>query len=127
MKEDPEFHYKNFFKNFFIQLVEHGLNVQEILAVQRTLMAVERTLLAYLRTAFALFIAGLTFIKVFPALSSQIWGWIFIVVGVITMILGFLRYRQMNHVLFRTIEYIRPLRYTDKPIPLSGEEQKLQD
>ena len=58
----------------------------------RTKLANERTILAYMRTALTFIIAGLTFVKFFHNIYIEITGWIFIPVGVITMVLGIYRY-----------------------------------
>lgn len=43
-----------------------GLKANDYLALDRTYLANERTLLAYGRSAFAVFLAGVTFLKLFP-------------------------------------------------------------
>ena len=79
------------------------LILRDELAIERTLLANERTLLAYLRSGVALFIAGVTIIH----FSIESWFWAFGVAcvpsGVITSIIGLVRYRRMN----RTISRIR--------------------
>jgi putative membrane protein len=58
----------------------------------RTKLANERTILAYMRTALTFIIAGLTFVKFFNNVYIEIVGWIFIPVGVVTLVLGVYRY-----------------------------------
>lgn len=72
------------------------LILRDELAIDRTLLANERTLMAYLRSGAALLIAGISIIH----FSQQ--GW-FLAVGaaclpggVVTTLIGVLRYRKMN-------------------------------
>ena len=75
---------------------ETELIIRDELAIDRTLLANERTLLAYLRSGVALLIAGVSIIH----FSQE--GWFFFVgifclpAGLITLILGILRYHKMN-------------------------------
>ncbi|HHI02786.1 MAG TPA: DUF202 domain-containing protein [candidate division Zixibacteria bacterium] len=65
---------------------------QEKLAEVRTKQANERTLLAYMRTALTLVVAGLSFVRFFDNRIIEIIGWVFIPFGVITIVLGIIRY-----------------------------------
>jgi len=69
---------------------------REDLAFDRTILANERTFLAYLRSAIALIIAGVSIIH----FSREGWFWAVgiacIPTGVVTGILGTIRYRRMN-------------------------------
>jgi putative membrane protein len=67
---------------------------QEKLAEIRTRQANERTVLAYARTALTLIVAGLTFIRFFQDFYIVLLGWIFVPVGLVTLILGIYRYNQ---------------------------------
>jgi putative membrane protein len=81
----------------------HDLILRDELAIDRTLLANERTLLAYLRSAVALVIAGISIVH----FSEEGWFWAIGIAclpsGLITGIVGALRYRKMN----RSIAYIR--------------------
>lgn len=72
------------------------LILRDELAIDRTLLANERTLLAYLRSAVALVIAGTSIMH----FANQRWFWLTgvacIPTGVVTGIVGILRYRRMN-------------------------------
>jgi uncharacterized membrane protein YidH (DUF202 family) len=46
------------------------LNLQECLALERTVLANERTFLSYARTAVIVFITGVTVFKLFPDLKN---------------------------------------------------------
>jgi putative membrane protein len=76
---------------------EHDeLILRDELAIDRTLLANERTLLAYLRSAVALMIAGSSIMH----FSDQGWFWTVgaacIPAGIITGIVGIVRYRKMH-------------------------------
>lgn len=79
------------------------LILRDELAIDRTVLANERTLLAYLRSAVALVIAGVSIMHFSHG------GWFFIVgavcvpAGLITALIGLLRFRKMN----RSIAVIR--------------------
>lgn len=79
------------------------LILRDELAVDRTLLANERTLLAYLRSAVALLIAGVSIMH----FSQQGWFWavglICVPTGMVTGIVGIVRYRGMN----RSIAVVR--------------------
>ena len=79
------------------------LILRDELAIDRTLLANERTLLAYLRSGVALVIAGVTIIN----FSEEGWflavGIACIPIGLITGMIGALRFRRMN----RSISLIR--------------------
>jgi len=72
------------------------LILRDELAIDRTLLANERTLLAYLRSGVALLIAGVSIMH----FSSEGWFWMIGVAclptGIITGVIGILRYRKMN-------------------------------
>ena len=79
------------------------LLLRDELAIDRTLLANERTLMAYLRSGVALLIAGVSIIH-----FAQ-YGWFWAVgaaclpAGIVTAIVGVLRYRRMN----RSISVLR--------------------
>lgn len=82
---------------------KNDLILRDELAIDRTLLANERTLLAYLRAGVALIIAGITMMN-FSAIS---WFWAIGLacppIGLITAVIGVLRFRKMN----RTILAVR--------------------
>ena len=79
------------------------LILRDELAIDRTLLANERTLLAYLRAGVALLIAGVSIIH----FSQAGWFWAAgvacIPTGIITGIVGTIKYRRMN----RSISIVR--------------------
>ena len=75
--------------------------LRDHLAADRTQLANERTLLAYYRTALTLFIAGATFVQFFDPLLMIVIGWIFIPLGLIAAIIGWIRYHRTKRPLDR--------------------------
>ncbi|MEX0819523.1 MAG: DUF202 domain-containing protein [Pirellulaceae bacterium] len=77
------------------------LILRDELAIDRTLLANERTLLAYLRSGVAMLIAGVSILH----FSQDGWFWIVgmvcIPVGIVTGIVGMLRYRRMSKAISR--------------------------
>ena len=75
---------------------EKELILRDYLAIDRTTLANERSLLAYTRTALTMIITGLSLIKFFDSLWSQIFGWIFIALAVVVGIMGASRYLRFR-------------------------------
>ena len=65
-------------------------------AMHRTVLANERTFLAYIRTALTLFVAGISFIRFFGIAFLSFIGYIFILLSVVSVVFGTLRFRKMN-------------------------------
>src|SRR3990167_4245601 len=72
-----------------------NLTINDHLAIERTSLANERTLLAYVRTMIGLFAVGGTLIKFFTSKFIILSGWMFLVIGVIALIIGFTRYLRL--------------------------------
>lgn len=70
--------------------------LRDRLAAIRTDLANERTMLAYVRTGFALIVTGVTFINFFGPALVVIVGWSLIPVGLVSIIVGLARFRQMR-------------------------------
>ena len=80
--------------------VDHSkMILRDFLAIDRTILANQNTFLAYIRTALTLFVAGVTFIRFFELTVVVIIGWIFVPVGVVTFIIGLIRYNKKRRVL----------------------------
>lgn len=75
---------------------QEDLILRDYLAIDRTILANERTFLAYIRTALAISAAGASFIKFFESLPMTIIGWAMVPVGIIVLLIGVRRYRQMQ-------------------------------
>ena len=86
--------------------LEDQLILRDHLAADRTILANERTYLAYIRTALTLFVAGLSFVHfkdifrsqvaIFSSHVVEVIGIIFILLGIATFFVGFVRYRRMR-------------------------------
>jgi putative membrane protein len=72
--------------------------LRERLALDRTALANERTFLAYVRTALTLLVVGLSFIElpVFRSPWFAVQGWIFVPLGLLTLIVGAWRFRNVR-------------------------------
>jgi len=83
-------------KSPYAKFESNRLILRDELAIDRTVLANERTLLAYLRSAIALVIAGVSIMH----FAHQGWFWAVglasIPVGVITGIIGVIRYLRMS-------------------------------
>ena len=79
----------------YAELYQEELILRDYLATDRTILANERTFLAYMRTMLALIVAGITFVKAFEDPIVHVVGWIFIPLGILTFIMGVMRYRTM--------------------------------
>lgn len=83
----------------YSKVSKEKLILRDYLAADRTILANERTFLAYIRTALTLFAAGVTFIHFFHSPLMDIIGWAFIPLGVMTFLIGLVRYRKMQHLI----------------------------
>lgn len=72
-------------------------SLNDCLAIERTVMANERTLLAYIRTALAVLVVAVTIIKFFQSQGMNILGYILMVIGVICLTAGLMRFTEMWH------------------------------
>lgn len=70
--------------------------LRDFLAADRTLLANERTLLAYIRTGISLLAVAISLIKLFDTTVTYILGIVFIFLGVIPIVWGLYRYRNIN-------------------------------
>jgi putative membrane protein len=76
--------------------LEEELILRDHLAAGRTDLANERTLLAYVRTALAVFAAGVTLVHFFDSVWLEIVGWMFIPIGIVTLVVGIRRFQAMR-------------------------------
>jgi putative membrane protein len=90
----------NFWQKLYKTFITNELNLNDQLAALRSILANERTFLAYQRTALTLAAVGFSLIKFFDELWSDITGWTFLLIALITIILGIIRYRRMRDLIF---------------------------
>ena len=91
--------------------------LRDYLAIDRTILSNQNAFLAYLRTALTLFVAGATFIKFFDERVFEIIGWAFMPIGVITAVVGLIRYNRLRRILKRVwgTTHVAPSESQDSP------------
>jgi putative membrane protein len=70
--------------------------LRDFLALQRTKLANERTLFAYIRTSLYLILAGMTLIQLRELGSIQWIGILSIILSILFLVTGILRYIKLN-------------------------------
>ena len=83
-------------QNPYAQFRGKDLTLNDLLAIDRTILSNERTLLAYARTGLALAIVGGTCIQFFESRTMMGVGVVFIAAGVVLGARGWQRYRRMQ-------------------------------
>ena len=83
-------------ENPYSKFDKEKLILRDRLAVDRTMLANERTFLSYIRTALGFFAAGVLAIKFFDSITIEVIGWLFILLGIITLVIGFKKYRKVK-------------------------------
>lgn len=92
---------KGIHKEAYSQVDEKRMQLRDYLAIDRTILSNQNTFLAYVRTALTLFVAGLTFVRFFNEIIFEIIGWIFVPLGIVTFVIGTIRYNKIRLVLAR--------------------------
>jgi putative membrane protein len=85
----------------YADLCPEDLILRDHLALDRTIMANERTLLAYIRTALALLVIGASVVKFYDSPAYLFLGWLFLILGLVTPIIGVVRYQQLLNMIRR--------------------------
>ena len=70
--------------------------VRDELARLRTVLANERTLLAFIRTALAFGAGGVAIVQLYPTPLGVRIGWVLVGLGVVTLVVGCIRFRTMH-------------------------------
>jgi putative membrane protein len=94
----------------YLRLDRSKMILRDFLAIDRTILSNQNTFLAYIRTALTLFVAGVTFIRFFDFIVIEVIGWIFIPVGLVTFIVGLIRYNKKRLVLDTVMTEKKPPR-----------------
>ncbi|MBI4498899.1 MAG: DUF202 domain-containing protein [Chloroflexi bacterium] len=94
--------------NPYSRFATEELILRDHLAMDRTILANERTFLAYVRTGLGLLAAGASFLHFFDAVPIHLIGWLLVLSGVTTFLIGFVRYRKMDRL-------IHAVRWPDQP------------
>lgn len=92
-------------KNPYSKFISKELILRDHLAIDRTVLSNESTLLSYIRTSLALIAGGATLIHFFNENYTETIGTILIVIGIVLLIFGYLRFRKMDK-LIKEIERI---------------------
>jgi putative membrane protein len=85
--------------DFYSEFEVSKMILRDHLAADRTTLSNQNTFLAYIRTALTLFVVGVTFVRFFDMPVVEIVGWVFIPVGVVTFVVGLIRYNRLRLVL----------------------------
>lgn len=80
----------------YAKIIKEELILRDHLAADRTILANERTFLAYSRTALTTFVVGVSLLKLFNTFVTQLVGFVFIMISLVTFVFGFKRYRDME-------------------------------
>ena len=67
-------------------------STRDRLALTRTVLANERTFLAYVRTALGFGVAGASVVHFLHGAPLHVAGWIPIILGIVTLVVGWIRY-----------------------------------
>jgi len=92
--------------NVYASVDLSDMQLRDLLAADRTKLSNQNTFLAYIRTALTLFVAGVTFIQFFGNLVYEIIGFAFIPIGLLTFVVGFIRYNKLR-IALRKIDHCR--------------------
>ncbi len=85
-----------FDEEVYSQINPSSMKLRDYLATDRTKLGNQNTFLAYVRTALTLFVAGVTFIRFFDSVVIETIGWAFIPVGLLTFLIGTVRYNRLR-------------------------------
>jgi putative membrane protein len=91
-------------ENPYAKFKRDSLILRDFLAVDRTVLANERTYLAYIRTALAMLILGISGLQFIQVIYVKVIGGTFVVLGIITFIVGFKRYEKMKKQINKSIK-----------------------
>lgn len=80
------------FKEQPVQQSKQGIN--DLLAVERTIMANDRTLLSFIRTALYFSVAGISLHQLMPQSFSWELTCLFLVLALLFLVVGLVRYRN---------------------------------
>lgn len=75
------------------------LYLRDHLSIERTKMMNDQTLLSYIRTAVIVLAIGLTFTHLSASFPMKLTGWIFVLVSIVMVLVGYKRYRSYIHLI----------------------------
>ena len=86
-------------KHIGVETSPGGMSIADRLALMRTGLANERTLLAYVRTAVTFAAGGIGLARLVTDPTMIRVGWALFPLGLVVMIIGVVRFRQMRRLL----------------------------
>lgn len=82
----------------YSQFFKESLILRDYLATDRTDLAIDRTILSYVRTALTFLIAGVSFIKFFGTIVLIVFGWVFVLISPLLLVIGLWRALEMKKI-----------------------------
>lgn len=92
-------------KNYYKAFSKEELILRDHLAIDRTAMANEVSFLAYVRTALTILVGGVSLLHFFSEFIFQVLGWVAIIISIVTIGIGFFRFRHMHRVVSEIRSY----------------------
>ena len=90
-------------------------DTRDTLALERTRMANERTFLAYIRTGLSLLAAAAVLFQFFSKINSYVATvWVLVVLGVLVLVIGLLRFYTVKAELNRYAGSLKDLQASNK-------------
>ncbi|AMO66855.1 membrane protein [gamma proteobacterium BDW918] len=90
-------------------------DTRDTLALERTRMANERTFLAYIRTGLSLLAAAAVLFQFFSKINSYVATvWVLVVLGVLVLVIGLLRFYTVKAELNRYAVSLKDLQASNK-------------
>lgn len=90
-------------------------DTRDTLALERTRMANERTFLAYIRTGLSLLAAAAVLFQFFSKINSYVATvWVLVVLGVLVLVIGLLRFYKVKAELNRYAVSLKDLQASNK-------------
>ena len=80
------------------------LGINDLLAIERTIMANERTFLAYIRTSMTLLVPGVTGFQLANTILLKIVSFMFVPLGILVFIIGVIRFYKKRKATRRSIK-----------------------
>jgi len=93
---------------------DEDFEVNDYLAIERTIMANDRTLLSFLRTSLYFSIAGLTISSIVHLQNEWLAPTIFWIIGLLTLIIGLVKYFSIKAKIEESKKHVRQLKHNGK-------------
>ena len=83
---------------------KNAYSINDILAMERTVMANERTFLAYIRTSMTLLVPGVTGVQLADTLLLKAVSFLFVPLGILVFIIGIFRFLKKRKETRRSVQ-----------------------